>query len=610
MILLFKELFFYFLKNMEEELSFEEKYKRLDPYKVLLDEPEMLLRYVTYGTYLNLLGTPEVFELIMTKIKYDWYDMVNEWIKRMNEGETIQIENQRIPIKVLHNVFDYIDSVIQVYTNVMNPMEEESNQGSFDYLTFQRFWSLYNVTLYEMVLQLKKVDAILKEMEQELQQEGESDIRIEETRPTLNEIDMTNEIKPIPKKKQKVECEDISDKNKPRDPSDKPKKRSLTQRFENQNKKKSPGKASEMEEIVIDSVMEVLEEKDKKNEPLDKNDKKRIKVKAAEKLVQKIQDKLDGKLPSKKPESKKKEKKEKKEKPQKKTVPETEKRDEPQPKPATVTNPLDAIRAAGLLSEENMDRMKEEQIKQEKFEKKEIDLTDPIEEINIKDELARKNKKSEKQKDVGKPILPDKLRKRKEERKIKQQKENKLLDKDKQKVLQLIKKKEFIKNIPKSDDLKEILKNHLRNHPELILSLKVEELQKPVTEWILVDTPQEYLKDIIYSNDNKGYIVLGKKSVQVSMRYIDEIRKSICNTMITTMQEMMKEPGYENNKGLQNTLIIINNWIRQQLPKLTFDYILDNLDYKMDMTNRTMAIDGTLLYVRLGTGVNLKIDFK
>ena len=60
-------------------------------------------------------------------------------------------------------------------------------------------------------------------------------------------------------------------------------------------------------------------------------------------------------------------------------------------------------------------------------------------------------------------------------------------------------------------------------YPELILSLKVEELQKPVTEWILVDTPQEYLKDIIYSNDNKGYIVLGKKSVQVSMRYIDEI---------------------------------------------------------------------------------------
>lgn len=593
---------------MEEELSFEEKYKRLDLYKVLLDEPEMLLRYVTYGTYLNLLGTPEVFELIMTKIKYDWYDMVNDWIIRTKKGETIQIENQQIPLSVLHDVFDYIDSVIQIYKNTMNPMEEESNQGSFDYLTFRRFWSLYNVTLYEMALQFKKVDNILEEMEQEIQQKSDSDIRIEETKPTLSEIDITKEITPIPKKKSV--CKDISDeqdksdKYKPRDPNDKPKKRGrLNHLFEIQNKKKTPEKASEKERIVTEAITEVLEEKDEKNEPLNKNeDNKRIKVKVVEKVVQKTQEKLDGKLISKKPEPKKKEKTEKS---QKRSVPEPEKRIEPQ---AEKSNPLDALYASGILTEENIDRAKEERIKQEKFEKKEIDLTEPIEEINIKDELTRKNEKTEKQKDVGKPRLSSTQRKKQEERKIKKQRENKLLDKDKQKVLQLIKKKEFTKIIPKSDELKEILKTKLAKDPQIVVFLKVEELQKPETEWIVIDTPQQYLNGITFGLDNKTYFVLGEKSVQVTLRDIEEVRKSIRNIILETMRDTMKTPGYESNQILQNAFIVTNKWIQQRLPTLTFEYIAHNLDYEIDMSTKTMHFNGTILYVRLGMGVNLKID--
>lgn len=586
---------------MEEELSFEEKYKRLDRYKVLLDEPEKLLRYVTYGTYLNLLGTPEVFELIMTKIKYDWYDMVNSWIIRTKEGETIQIENQQIPLNVLRDVFDYIDSVIQIYRNTMNPMEEESNQGSFDYLMFQRFWSLYNVTLYEMVLQFKKIDNILEEMEQEIQEGNDPDIRIEETKPTLSEIDITNGTKPVPKKKQQMDCKDISDnsdKYKPREPK---RKGNLSYLFEKKNKKGNLKKSSEVEELATEAAIEVFQEKDLKSESVNKKeDSKRIKVKVIEKLLQKTQDKLDGKLTSEKPELKKKEKKEK---PQKRPIPEPEKRTQSR---VEKSNPLDAFRAAGILNEESIDRVKEEQIKQEKFEKKEIDLTEPIEEINIKEQI---NKKTEKQKDVGKPRLSPAQRKKQEERKIKKQKENKLLDKDKQKVLQLIKKKEFTKIIPKSDELKEILKTKLTTNPQIVVFLKVEELlQKPETEWIVIDTPQQYLNGITFGLDNKTYFVLGKKSVQVILRDIEEIRKSIHNIILKTMRDTMKAPGYESNQLLQNAFIVTNKWIEQQLPKLTFEYIAHNLDYEIDLSTETMHFNGTILYVRLGMGVNLKID--
>ena len=589
---------------MEEELTLSQRYEKVEFYNVLLDNPDNLLRYIIIGTYYDLLYPRSIFELMLKNIREDWYDTVNEWIEMMKEGKKISVDNKQVPLSILKDVFNYIDSVIQVYTNTMNPMEEENNQESFNYSKFHEFWFLYHDLIHEMILQFKKVDAILEEMEQEIQQEGESDIRIEETKPTLNEIDMTNEIKPIPKKKQKVECEDISDKYKPRERCNKPHKRlaRLSHLFE------EPENPTEVEEAFTEAAKEVFKEKDLKNEPLNiEEDLKHIKRKAIE-IV------LDGELTSKKSEPKKKakeekeEKKEKKEKPQKRPVPEPEKRDEPRPKPATVTNPLDAIRAAGLLGEENMDRVKEEQIKQEKFEKKEIDLTEPIEEINIKDELARKNEKTEKQKDVRKPRLSPAQHRRQEERKIKKQKENTLLDKDKQKVLQLIKKKEFTKIIPKSDDLKEILKTKLAKDPQIVVFLKVEELQKPESKWIVIDTPQQYLNGITFELDNKTYFVLGKKSVQVTLRTIEEVRQTIYNIISETIQNTKKDPGYESNKLLQDAFTATSKWIKQRLPTLKFEYIAHNLDHKIDMSTETMHFDGTLLYVRLAMGVNLKID--
>ena len=592
---------------MEEELTLSQKYERFNRYNALLDEPENLLRYITLGTSFRLLIPRDIFELILKNIQENWYDTVNDWIERMKKGETIGVDNRRISLTVLHDVFDYIDSIIQIYTIKMNPMEEEKiNQGLFNYSKFQRFWFLYHDLVYEMVLQLKKVDDVLEEMDQENQQGSDSDIRIEETKPTLSEIDITNETKPVPKKKQQMGCKDISDnsnKDKPREPR---RKGNLSYLFEKKNKKRVPKKSSEVEELVTEAANEVFQEKDLNRESLNKKeDSNRIKEKAIEKLLQKTQDKLDGKLTSKKPETKKKEKKEK---PQKRPVPEPEKHTETK---VEKSNPLDALYAAGILNEESIDRVKEEQIKQEKFEKKEIDLTEKedIEEVNIKEQINqmnKMNKKSEKQRDAAKPH-----KKNAEKHKIKKEIKKYKMTKDELDEIQLIKNKEITKSITDSDNLKIAVGNRLLEEPRIILFLKIEEL-KEKSKWVLIDTPVKYKKDIIFSEGNTGYINIGKKSIQVPIRDIKETRKAIYDIMTKAIREETKKADYATNKKKQEIMEIINNWIQEQLPSITIDYLKNNVEYNLnrEISEKGMILEGTLLYVNLGKGINLKIEFK